>query len=61
MREKDERDSGYIPGSRNIPYRLLACGEAASRTTADRDDLRVRAASRDRREHPRGRGYDARP
>jgi len=28
VREHDERDSGYIPGSRNIPYRLLkACAE----------------------------------
>jgi hydroxyacylglutathione hydrolase len=27
VREQDERDSGYIPGSRNIPYRLLTvCG-----------------------------------
>jgi glyoxylase-like metal-dependent hydrolase (beta-lactamase superfamily II)/rhodanese-related sulfurtransferase len=27
VREKDERDTGYIPGSRNIPYRLLRiCG-----------------------------------
>ena len=27
VRERDERDSGYIAGSRNIPYRLLAtCG-----------------------------------
>ena len=27
VREHDERDEGYIPGSRNIPYRLLAvCG-----------------------------------
>jgi glyoxylase-like metal-dependent hydrolase (beta-lactamase superfamily II)/rhodanese-related sulfurtransferase len=26
VREKDERDEGYIPGSRNIPYRLMrAC------------------------------------
>ena len=24
VRERDERDSGYIAGSRNIPYRLLA-------------------------------------
>ena len=24
VREKDERDDGYIAGSRNIPYRLLA-------------------------------------
>jgi len=23
VREKDERDEGYIPGSRNIPYRLM--------------------------------------
>ena len=28
VREKDERDSGYIAGSRNIPYRLLVLGEA---------------------------------
>jgi glyoxylase-like metal-dependent hydrolase (beta-lactamase superfamily II)/rhodanese-related sulfurtransferase len=28
VREKDERDSGYIAGSLNIPYRLLALGEA---------------------------------
>ena len=27
MREKDERDGGYIAGTRNIPYRLLrVCG-----------------------------------
>jgi hydroxyacylglutathione hydrolase len=28
VREKDERDAGYIPGSRNIPYRLLTVGGA---------------------------------
>jgi glyoxylase-like metal-dependent hydrolase (beta-lactamase superfamily II)/rhodanese-related sulfurtransferase len=28
VREKDERDTGYIAGSRNIPYRLLTLGEA---------------------------------
>ncbi|HYI74886.1 MAG TPA: MBL fold metallo-hydrolase [Gaiellaceae bacterium] len=28
VREKDERDTGYIAGSRNIPYRLLALGGA---------------------------------
>ena len=28
VRERDERDSGYIAGSRNIPYRLLAAGAA---------------------------------
>jgi glyoxylase-like metal-dependent hydrolase (beta-lactamase superfamily II)/rhodanese-related sulfurtransferase len=27
VREKDERDAGYIAGSRNIPYRLLALSE----------------------------------
>ena len=34
MRERDERDSGYIAGSRNIPYRLLLC--AAPRSPTDR-------------------------
>ena len=28
VREKNERDTGYIAGSRNIPYRLLALGAA---------------------------------
>ena len=28
VRERDERDTGYIAGSRNIPYRLLALGSA---------------------------------
>jgi len=28
VREKEERDTGYIAGSRNIPYRLLALGQA---------------------------------
>jgi glyoxylase-like metal-dependent hydrolase (beta-lactamase superfamily II)/rhodanese-related sulfurtransferase len=28
VREKDERDTGYIAGSRNIPYRMLALGAA---------------------------------
>jgi hydroxyacylglutathione hydrolase len=28
VREKDERDAGYIAGSRNIPYRMLALGAA---------------------------------
>ena len=31
VRERDERDSGYIAGSRNIPYRLLALGGAEMR------------------------------
>jgi hydroxyacylglutathione hydrolase len=28
VRERDERDSGYIAGSRNVPYRLLAVADA---------------------------------
>ena len=28
VRERDERDNGYIAGSRNIPYRLLALSGA---------------------------------
>lgn len=28
VREKDERDAGYIASSRNIPYRMLALGDA---------------------------------
>jgi hydroxyacylglutathione hydrolase len=28
VRERDERDSGYIAGSRNMPYRLLALGDS---------------------------------
>jgi hydroxyacylglutathione hydrolase len=28
VREKDERDGGYIAASRNIPYRMLALGES---------------------------------
>ena len=28
VREKDERDGGYIAQSRNIPYRMLALGES---------------------------------
>ena len=56
VREADERDAGYIPGSRHIPYRLLrAYGATVCRTTAGRDDLRERPARGDRRERPRRR------
>ena len=27
VREKDERDEGYIAGSRNVPYRMLALAD----------------------------------
>ena len=30
VREKDERDGGYIAGTRNIPYRLLRVATTAS-------------------------------
>ena len=62
VREKDERDTGYIPGSRNIPYRLIGigCGRPPARP-ADRHDLRDGPARGDRREHPRARGFDAHP
>ncbi len=32
VREKDERDTGYIAGTRNIPYRLLTLGGAGVAT-----------------------------
>ena len=33
VREKDERDGGYIAGTRHIPYRLLrVCGTASARS-----------------------------
>ena len=57
VRERDERDDGYIAGSRNIPYRLLALER--SRDTdrpARRDDLRERRPRRDRGVDPRRAG-----
>ena len=62
VREKDERDSGYIAGSRNIPYRLLALG--AVELPKDRPLVTICESG------PRAaiaasilvaRGYDARP
>ena len=63
VREKDERDSGYIAGSRNIPYRLLALGEA----DLPRDKTIVTIcetgpACGDRSQHPlSAHGFDAHP
>ena len=62
VREKDERDTGYIPGSRNVPYRLLrtCCPDlAADRpvVTICESGPRALIAS----SILRGRGYDARP
>ena len=52
VREKDERDAGYIPGSRNIPYRLmgLCCPDLpptgrSSRSAAAARGRRSRRAS----------------
>ena len=62
VRERDERDSGYIAGSRNIPYRLLALG--ASELPDDRPLVTICESG------PRAaiaasilsaRGFDARP
>ena len=56
VREKDERDEGYIPGSRHVPVPAdapLLPGPPGR--PAGRDDLRLGPARRDRREHPRAR------
>jgi hydroxyacylglutathione hydrolase len=62
VREKDERDTGYIPGSRNIPYRLL--GICGADLPTDRSIVTICESG------PRAaiaasilvaRGYDARP
>jgi glyoxylase-like metal-dependent hydrolase (beta-lactamase superfamily II)/rhodanese-related sulfurtransferase len=62
VREKDERDSGYIPGSRNVPYRLLTmcCPDIpAERTVVTICETGARAAIA--ASILRARGYDARP
>jgi rhodanese-related sulfurtransferase len=62
VREKDERDTGYIPGSRNIPYRLLRIAEADLPTdrpivTICESGARAAIAA----SILAARGYDARP
>ena len=53
VREQDERDEGYIPGSRNVPYRLMRdVLPGPARRPADRHDLQLGPARGDRREHP---------
>jgi len=62
VREKDDRDTGYIPGSRNVPYRLMGtCCPDLPRdrpvvTICDTGPRAVIAAS-----ILRTRGYDAHP
>jgi hydroxyacylglutathione hydrolase len=62
VRERDERDTGYIPGSRNIPYRLL--GVCGAQLPTDRPIVTICESG------PRAaiaasilvaKGYDARP
>jgi hydroxyacylglutathione hydrolase len=62
VRERDERDSGYIAGSRNIPYRMLALGA----TDLPEDRPLVTICSSGSRaaiaaSMLTARGYDARP
>jgi glyoxylase-like metal-dependent hydrolase (beta-lactamase superfamily II)/rhodanese-related sulfurtransferase len=62
VRERDERDSGYIAGSRNIPYRLLALAGADVRpgrpiVTICESGARAGIAA----SLLAGRGLDARP
>ena len=62
VREKDERDTGYIPGSRNVPYRLLTmcCPDLDSeRTVVTICESGARAAIA--ASILGARGYDARP
>ena len=58
VRETTERDSGYLAGLANIPYRLLrklGCG-ALDRAAPGRHDLRERPARGDRRVTAAARG-----
>ena len=56
VREADERDAGFIPGSRHVPYRLLrAHGASVADGTPHRDDLRERPARSDRGQRARRR------
>ncbi|RDI75367.1 Metallo-beta-lactamase superfamily [Gaiella occulta] len=62
VREKDERDTGYIPGSRNVPYRLMktCCPDMPTdRPVVTICESGARAAIA--ASILRGRGYDARP
>ena len=53
VREEDELDTGYIPGSLDIPYRLVA--DVLLRHPADRPVVTIcdtASAGGDRRQHP---------
>jgi len=62
VREKDERDDGYIAGSRNVPYRMLALADAevpSDRPVVTICESGARAAVA--ASILAGRGIDARP
>jgi hydroxyacylglutathione hydrolase len=62
VREKDERDGGYIPGSRNLPYRLLPL--AGDDVTGERPVVTIcstGARASVAASVLAGRGIDARP
>ena len=61
MREADERDDGYIPGSRHIPYRLVARSPTSIGTAAGGDDLRDGRARGIAASVLAAHGVDARP
>ena len=56
VREKDERDEGYIPGTRHIPYRLVRAFRDELERPAGGHDLLDRSACRRGRERARRRG-----
>ena len=62
VREPDERETGFIPGSLNIPYRLVGSADADLPTdspvvTICESGARAAVAA----SVLRARGYDARP
>jgi len=61
VREKEERDSGYIAGSRTSRTACSRSARPISRTTGRSSRLRDRAAGGDRGEHLAAHGFDAHP
>ena len=64
VREPDEREAGFIPGSLNIPYRLVGSADADLDLASDSPVVTIcesgaRAAVA--ASVLRARGYDARP
>ena len=61
VRERDERDGGYIAGSRNIPYRLLPVAAPTCPPTGPSSRSARAAPAPHRRLDPGRQGIDARP